>query len=568
MKSLLIYLKNYKKEIIIGPILKLVEAIIEVLIPFFIGKFIDNMFEIETSEIIKFGLCLLILVIIGGISALNSQYFAAKASQGYGTNIRKKLFNYIGNFTNKQIDKISTQRLTNIITNDVVQLEVAVAMWIRLVIRVPFICIGALIMCYIIDPQYAFIIFICMIILSIFTFFIVKKGVPLYKLSKEKLDILSTRVKENLQNVRVVRAFTGEKDEARKFKNENKDTYNYTKKSYIVSGILNPITTLILNITIVIILYFGQVQINFGKLSQGELIAIINYISQMLLAIIVFSNLITIYARAYTSAKRVKSVLDFRLNEDEGDLEFIDNGEIDIKNVKFSYDNIPLLNNFNLKVNEGEILGIIGGAGSGKSTILNLINRSYDIQSGSILIGKNNIKEYKRDFVKQNVLLILQKPDFFRESIKENIILGRENITDNDVIVALKKANAWEFIEKLPDGINTVLENNANNFSGGQKQRIAIARSFIGNPKIILLDDITSALDRKTEKEVLDSIYKYVKENKITTIISSQKLSAFKYADRILVLKDGKIDGIGTKEELEKISETYKEIKNLQIDEK
>ncbi len=240
MKVLLKYLKDYKKEIIIGPILKLIEAIIEVLLPFFIANIIDRMFEIQTSEIIKFGVCLLILVIVGFICAVNSQYFAAKASQGYGTNIRKKLFKTINSFSNKQIDRISTEKLTNIITNDVVQLEVAVAMWIRLVIRVPFICIGALVMCYIINPKYAFIISISIIILSIFTFFIVKKASPLYKLSKEKLDILSSRVKENLQNVRVVRAFAKEDDEINKFEKENKETYNYTKKSYIVSRTFKP----------------------------------------------------------------------------------------------------------------------------------------------------------------------------------------------------------------------------------------------------------------------------------------------------------------------------------------
>lgn len=288
----------------------------------------------------------------------------------------------------------------------------------------------------------------------------------------------------------------------------------------------------------------------------------------MLLAIIVFSNLITVYTRAYTSAKRVKSVLDVKIDENDGELEEIYNGDIDIKNAVFSYDAISLLNNFSLKVNEGEILGIIGGAGSGKSTILNLINRSYDIQNGTILIGNKDIKEYKKTFIKEEILLISQKTDFFRETIKENIVLGRKNITDNDIIRALKNVNAWEFVSKLPDGINTKLENNANNFSGGQKQRIGIARIFVGNPKILLLDDITSALDKKTEKEVFDNIYRYVKENKITTIISSQKLSAFKYVDRILVLKDGKVEIVGTKEEVEKFSKTYQEIQSLQIDDK
>lgn len=240
MKVLLKYLKNYKKEIIIGPILKLVEAIIEVLMPFLIANIIDKMFKVQTIEIVKYGVCLLILVIIGFIFAVNSQYFAAKASQGYGTDIRKKLFKVINSFSNKQIDKISTEKLTNIITNDVVQLEVAVAMWIRLVIRVPFICIGALVMCYIINSRYAIIIFIAMIVLSLFTFFIIKKASPLYKISKEKLDVLSSKVKENLQNIRVVRAFAKEKDEIKKFEKENQITYEYTKKSYIVSRTFKP----------------------------------------------------------------------------------------------------------------------------------------------------------------------------------------------------------------------------------------------------------------------------------------------------------------------------------------
>ncbi|MBO5004055.1 MAG: ABC transporter ATP-binding protein [Clostridia bacterium] len=309
-------------------------------------------------------------------------------------------------------------------------------------------------------------------------------------------------------------------------------------------------------------------QIKLENLSQGELIAVINYISQMLLAIIVFSNLITIYTRAFTSAKRVKSVLDVKIDENEGNLEQMYNGNIEMKDVVFSYDSIPLLNNFSISVNEGEIFGIIGRAGSGKSTILNLINRSYDIQSGSILIGNKDIKEYNKTFIKDKILLIPQKIHFFRETIKENIILGRENITDDDIIRALKNANAWEFVSKLPNGINTKLENNANNFSGGQKQRIGIARCFAQNPKILLLDDITSALDKKTEREVFDNIYKYVKKNKITTIISSQKLSAFRYADRILVINDGKVEMVGSKEQLEKFSKTYREIQNLQLDNK
>lgn len=314
-------------------------------------------------------------------------------------------------------------------------------------------------------------------------------------------------------------------------------------------------------------MYFAKPEITIGSLTEGELIAIINYISQILLAIIVFSNLITMYTRAYISAKRVKSVLDLEVYKDEGKIDEFTNNNIDIKNISFSYNENQLLKDFNLQINEGEILGIIGQAGSGKSTILKLINKSYDIQCGEILIGGRNINEYKSSKIKENVVLISQKPDFFRMSIKENIVLGRKNILDEDVIMALKKSQGWEFVQRLPDGIETILDNDANNFSGGQKKRIAIARSFIGNSKILLLDDITSGVDAKTEKEVLKNMYEFIKKNKITTIICSQKLSSFKYADRILVLKNGEIEAVGTKEQLEKDSKTYQEIKKLLNDE-
>lgn len=326
---------------------------------------------------------------------------------------------------------------------------------------------------------------------------------------------------------------------------------------------LNPATTLILNITIIAILYFSSFQIWRGDLSKGQLIAIINYISQMLLAIIVFSNLIMIYTRAYTSAIRVKSVLDIRLQDDKYEDNKIENNNIELKNISFSYTDKKFIKDFNLKIKKGEILGIIGQAGSGKSTLLKLLNRSYEPSLGKIYIGSEDIDKYSNEKIKESIVLISQKTDFFKVSIKENVVLGRENITDEDVINALKRSCAWEFVKNLPNGINTVLENNASNLSGGQKQRILIARCFIGNPKIILLDDSTSALDKKTETEVWKNIYDYVSKNKITTVVCSQKISAFKYADNILVLANGKIEAIDKKENIEKVSKTYKEMKSL-----
>lgn len=559
-------LKFYKKELIIGPIFKLFEAIIEVTLPFLMAKLINNIGTWNSKEIIYYGIGMLFLTIIAVFFASFSQYMAAKASQGYGTKMRNDIYMQLLKLDQKQIEKFNSSFLINTVTNDTFQLETAIAMFIRLVIRVPFIVICALAMVYIINKKYALILFGATILLGICIFLIVRCASPLYQKFKKKLDILTNIIKENLINVRVVRGFIQEKQEINKFKEVNEQTKKYSELSSIISNLLNPITTIILNITIVFVIYFASSQIQSGSLEKGELIAVINYISQMLLAIVVLANLITIYTRAYTSFLRVNKIMKAESKLKSGPICRINENAIAIKvqNLNFSYYDENVLENINLEIKTGEIIGIIGLTGAGKSTLLNLICRNYDIDSGKIILFGQDIKKYNLEYLKKEIVFLSQKPGFFHDTIKNNILLGREDIKDEEILNAIKKSDAIEFVEKLPNKMDNYLEKDANNLSGGQKQRIAIARAFITKPKVLLLDDITSALDRKTEKIVLNNIIQYAKENKITVLMATQKISTLKYADKIIVLKDGKIESFEESKKINNISKTYQEIYNMQ----
>ena len=560
------YLSSYKKELFFGPILKLIEAIIEVGFPYIIANIINNLENTNTSLIIKYTIIMIIMVIVGLVCAISAQYIAAKTSQGIGTNLRNETFSHVLKLSNRQIEKIGSSVIVNRITNDILNLELAVAMFIRLVIRVPFIFIGSLIMVGILNDKIAKILLISTILLGISIYFIIKKASKFQKLANEKLDKISLKVKENLVNVRAVRSFCSQNKEKQKFEDTNNHKYKLDKKANIFSNLLNPISMLILDITIVVILYSGVIQINIGNLSNGSLIAIINYISQMILAVIVLSNLITIYTKSFVSLKRVKQILLLKPDMTNTEsLEKFKNNDISVefKNVYFEYEkDKPFLKNINLQIFSNEKIGIIGLTGSGKSTLLQLINRNYDVTKGKINIFNKDIKSYKLEQLKNNIKLIEQKPSFFTNTIKENVKMGK-NISKQEVIEALKKSESYEFIEKMKDGIYTNLENNANNLSGGQKQRISISRAFVGDVKILLLDDTTNALDYKTESQVLNNLFEYVNEKNITLFISSQRISTVSKCDRIIVMENGKIENIGTHEELLKKSEIYSQIAKI-----
>lgn len=588
-------LTKYKKELFFGPFAKLIEAIIEVALPFIIAQMINKIEVLTRSDITKYAIVMFALIVVGYICAICAQYIAAKTSQGFGTEYRNKVYEHILKLENKDIDKYGSSSMVNRITTDITNIELAVAMFIRLVIRVPFIFLGSLIMVFILNKNIAMILIGAVCILALAIFIIVKIASNYQRKSNTALDKISKKVKESLINIKVIRSFCNEDNEYKKFSKINQEKYKYDIKANMFSNLLNPVSIVILDLTIAVILYYtGSNAYSIG-ISKGDLIAIINYISQMILAIIILSNLITIYTKAFVSAKRVREILNInvaeRINNGNSDSlendnmndsnldigEFynsngdnLDGGEIHnliaikFDDVCFGYGNkSTFCNGINFEIREGEAVGIIGLTGSGKSTILQLMNKSYTPTSGNIFINGTNIKNSSQKSIKSQVILVEQKANFYAESIADNVRMGRK-ASNKEVVDALKISGAYEFVNKLEVGISTKLENNGNNFSGGQKQRISLARGFIGNPKIILLDDTTNALDSEIEQGVLDNIWEYTKSRNITLVISAQKISTISKCDRIIVMKEGNAQCIGTHKELMVKSELYRKIYEVQ----
>lgn len=556
-------LKSYKKELILGPFLKLCEAMVEISLPFILSYIINNFNSGNKINYIFWSLFLCALVIIAFLCSISCQYMASTASQGFGKNVRKNFFNKLSNLPTKNLEKFSTSSLVNRFTNDISNLEIAVALLIRLVIRVPFICIGSLIMIAFLNKTIALIVLISNIFLVIFICIIFKNSSPLYERYNLKLDRTSTRLKENLDNVQLVRGFNTQKFENEKFALNNNSLKKISFRANFISYLLNPINILILDITILEVLYFAK--FNFSSILVGDLIAIINYISQMSTAIIVFSNLVTIYTRAYTSYKRLNEFFSIPSNFKYGnETEFKENDiAVKFENVNFSYFNdVDLFKNINLSFNTGEIIGLIGLTASGKSTFLNLVARNYDCTSGEINLFGENIKNYSYGCLKNNIVFISQKSEFFTNTIKENILLGKKDESNFDF--ALEQSDCNEFINKLNKKENTIIYNNAKNLSGGQKQRIALARAFIQKPKILVLDTVTSAFDLKTEANIMKNLYDYSRKNNITTFIASQKASTLQGCDKIIVFDNSKIKAFDTPTNLLQNSKLYQNLYKLQ----
>ena len=561
MKKILNYLKKYKLNLIFGPIFKLLEAIIEISLPIIIAFLIDNYNNFSTNELIYYLVFLLVLVVLGFVFASIAQYIAAKTSQGFSKTLRENLFTHINQVPTYKLNHLGTSAIVNRIINDVTNLETGVAMFIRLVIRIPFIFIGSIIMIFIISPKLALIVLTSSIILFLVIFIIVKIASKLYSKSNYFLDKISLKIKENLVNIKLIRSFVTQTKEYDKFNKINNSNFHFSKLANIVSNLLNPISILILNLTILLILNLSNSMILGEFLTKGELIAIINYITEMLLAVIVLSNLVTIYTKCFSSSKRVIEILNLEPATNTGILnKFEDNNTaIELDNVSFSYNTNKFLENLSLQIKQGEIVGFIGLTASGKTTILNLLNKNISAKSGYVKVFGKNIDEYENSFLKSKIYLINQHPFFITDTIFENISLGRTS-EDSTIWNALVLSEAKDFVTKYPNKLNHLLVNNASNLSGGQKQRLNIARAFVGNPSIILFDDITSSLDIVTENKVITNLFNYLKTNHITGLISSQKISTIKNCDKIVLLDDGKILDIGTHRELLEKSELYNEI--------
>jgi len=555
------YLKKNIHWVIIGPIFKLLEAIFELLVPLVIKNMIDIGINGDggKSYLIKQGVLLLIFAATGLCSTLVCQFIASRVSQRFGTDVRNDYFKHINSLSFKELDYLSTSSIITRQTNDIFNVEKSVAMLIRLVIRSPFIVIGSTALAFVINPIMGIVFLITGILLFIIFFMIMKLTLPRNKKIQKSLDNVTTITTENFTGVRQVRAFRKEEYEVNRFNDETSKLASLQVGLGKISAFLNPLTFIVVNAAIILVMYIGMYQMKTINLSVGDIQALINYLNQILIAIIAVTNLVTIFTKAQASSVRINEVFDMKSSINDGSYEegLDTDVAIEFKNVTFNYniDSYPAVSNLNFKVYKGQTIGIIGGTGSGKSTIVNLINRFYDTTSGDVYLNGRNIKDYKLSYVNHNISTVLQKAVLFNGNVIDNLCYGKKNASIDEINHALKVAQA-DFISKMPDGLNARVLQGGKNLSGGQRQRLSIARAILKNSPVLVLDDSSSALDYQTDYKLRMAI----KELKKTTFIISQRASSIAYADQIIVLDNGEIDAIGCHDELLEKSKLYREI--------
>lgn len=557
------YLKPYRKEAVIGFFFKLIEAFFELIVPIVVADIIDyGILHQDQPYILQRGLLLLALALLGYACALVCQYFASKTSQGFGTYLRNDMFKAIHAYDYENIDEIGIPSLMTRITNDTNQLQLAVAMTIRLASRSPFLILGSLVMAFRISVPIA-LIFICAApILALAIYGVMSKSLPLYLKIQKQLDHVSLICRENLAGIRVIRAFSKQKQEKERFQQATQKQKDMQIQVGKLSALLNPSTSVIVNCAILVILYAGGLQVNAGHLTQGEVIALINYMNQILLSMFAFANVIVIYNKATACYKRVQEVLAIQPAIQDGKC-LIDNQEgplVTFDHVSFSYQGSHALHDLSFSIHQGETIGIIGGTGSGKSTLIHLIPRFYEATQGQIYIKNRPIQDYSLFSLRQMIGLVPQQATLFTGTIKENICLAKENASDDEVKQALHLAQA-SFVDEWKDGIYSHITQGGHNLSGGQKQRLTIARALVRNPELLILDDSASALDFATDAALRKAIATLPQ----TTIIVSQRVSAIMHADKILVLSHGELVGMGKHDELMKTCEIYQQIVTSQM---
>lgn len=557
------YLKPYRKEAVIGFFFKLIEAFFELIVPIVVADIIDyGILHQDQQYILQRGLLLLALALLGYACALVCQYFASKTSQGFGTYLRNDMFKAIHAYDYENIDEIGIPSLMTRITNDTNQLQLAVAMTIRLASRSPFLILGSLVMAFRISVPIA-LIFICAApILALAIYGVMSKSLPLYLKIQKQLDHVSLICRENLAGIRVIRAFSKQKQEKERFQQATQKQKDMQIQVGKLSALLNPSTSVIVNCAILVILYAGGLQVNAGYLTQGEVIALINYMNQILLSMFAFANVIVIYNKATACYKRVQEVLAIQPAIQDGKC-LIDNQKgplVTFDHVSFSYQGSHALHDLSFSIHQGETIGIIGGTGSGKSTLIHLIPRFYEATQGQIYIKNRPIQDYSLFSLRQMIGLVPQQATLFTGTIKENICLAKENASDDEVKQALHLAQA-SFVDEWKDGIYSHITQGGHNLSGGQKQRLTIARALVRNPELLILDDSASALDFATDAALRKAIATLPQ----TTIIVSQRVSAIMHADKILVLSHGELVGMGKHDELMKTCEIYQQIVTSQM---
>ena len=569
MKRLMMYLKDYKKESILAPLFKLLEAFFELLVPLVMANIIDyGISNRNMGYIGKMGLLLLLLGVVGLASSITAQFFAAKAAVGFSTQLRQALFDHIEDLSFTDIDKAGTSTMITRMTSDVNQVQSGINMTLRLFLRSPIIVFGAMIMAFTIDVKCALIFVVAIPLLSVVVFGIILSTIPMYKKVQSKLDQVLGITRENLTGVRVIRAFHQEAKEADRFRENNEALSAMQIFVGKISACMNPVTYIIVNGAIIALIYTGAVQVNIGNLSQGEVVAIINYMNQILVELVKLANLIVTMTKALACADRVASVFDIGADaayvgaQDQELADKVDKKApfLDFKHVSLTYQGAgaPALQDMNFTVNRGDTVGIIGGTGSGKTSLVNLIPGFYPVTEGEILLEGRDIRTMSDEELRGRIGVVPQKAVLFKGTIRSNLQWGKPDATEEEMWKALELAQASEVVDGKPGKLDATVAQNGKNFSGGQRQRLTIARALVRNPEILILDDSASALDYATDAKLRAAIRTL--EDKTTTFIVSQRASTIRHADKIIVLDDGEIAGMGTHDELLKDCTVYQEI--------
>ena len=577
-KKLLRSVREYKKQSVLAPVLVILEVLMEVLIPLEMAKIIDvGIANGSVSYVVRMGGLLLLLAIIGLTCSLTAQYFAAKAATGTATALRNNLFSHIGTLSYTEIDTIGTSTLITRMTSDINQVQNGINMTLRLLLRSPFVVFGAMVMAFTVDAHTAMVFAVTIPVLCVVIFGIMLISMPLYQSVQRQLDKVLLTTRENLMGVRVIRAFNRQENEREKFEEENGSLVKMQVFVGKISALLNPVTYVIINIATVAVIWVGATRVDAGIISQGKVIALVNYMAQILVELIKMANLIILISKAVACMKRVDSVFEIKSSIEEkshetktqnAENEMETTQKISPETAKMEFDHVdfsykkdskePVLKDINLSIRAGETIGIIGGTGSSKSTLIQLISRLYDTTEGVVKVGGRDVREYDLKTLRNQVAVVLQKNILFSGTIEENLRWGDKNATPEEIAHACKLAQADEFVLRFPDKYKSYIEQGGANVSGGQKQRLCIARALLKKPKILILDDSTSAVDTKTDAMIRSGFKEFIPET--TKIIIAQRISSVQEADHIIVMDGGKIQAVGNHEELMKASPIYREV--------
>ncbi len=563
MWELLAYLKDYKKECVLAPLFKMLEAMFELAVPLVVSEVIDiGIARRDTGRVV--GLCLLMAFfgLVGLAASVTAQYFAAKASVGLGTRLRSLLFEKIQSFSFSDLDQAGASTLITRMTGDVSQVQSGVNLALRLFLRSPFIVFGAAVMAFSVDARAALVFAVAIPLLLLTVFGVMAAGVPLYRKVQERLDAVLLAVRENLSGVRVIRAFHKEDEETEKFREKADSLAAAQTLAGKVSALLNPLTYVIVNLALVAILRTGAARVDAGALTQGELVALVNYMSQILAELIKLANLIITVTKAAACGNRIQDILKMRAGQAGGSAPVAAGSALPVRfsHVSFSYPGASAesLSDLDFSVEAGETVGIIGGTGSGKTSLVHLIPRFYDVTRGEVLVGGRDVREYSLEGLRRSIGIAMQKAALFRGTLRENLCWGRPGATDEELYEALRAAQAMDIVEAKEGKLDAVVEQGGRNFSGGQRQRLALARALVRRPQILILDDCASALDYATEARLRAALREL--DYRPTIFFVSQRPSSVRHADQIIVMDDGRIAGKGTHEELLSSCGIYQEI--------